>query len=146
MLPTGTVIANPGGNPTLALDTVTISGIDYRHGHPHKGTWDAATSYNIGDIVEVGAYPNGILLDGATRCQFRAGDAHRGRTQARTGGERPAMASIEAMSRMTTPCTAFTRAIIGWARTTISTLQQKKLELPRPTHSRAPAGQPESLV
>ena len=51
-LPTGTVVANPSGDPTAELSKLQVSGVIYSGLHPHKEDYDDTRAYRIGDVVE----------------------------------------------------------------------------------------------
>ena len=55
------VVPNPSGNATDTLEKLRIGSTIYRHGHPHKGTYDAGTVYNQGDIIETGSGVNSVF-------------------------------------------------------------------------------------
>ena len=55
------IAPNPSGTPTDTLEKILFGTTVYRHGHPHKGVYDATAIYQQGDIIETGTGINSIF-------------------------------------------------------------------------------------
>ena len=55
------IVPNPTAVSTDTLEKILIGTTVYRHGHPHKGVYDATAIYQQGDIIETGTGINSIF-------------------------------------------------------------------------------------
>ena len=55
------IAPNPSGSPTATLEKILFGTTVYRHGHPHKGNYDASVIYQQGDIIETGTGVDSIF-------------------------------------------------------------------------------------